>query len=132
MNNEQLLLAVSDMMEQKLLAVSDMMEQKLLAVSDVMEQKLLDMSNVMEQKLDEKLEPVYDRLDRIENRLDKVENRLDKVESEISALKCGQREIREELRKLNTKVNETYEIALDAFGTSTENRHWLEKSKLPM
>lgn len=128
MNNEQLLLAVSDMME-----------QKLLDVSNVMEQKFLDVSNVMEQKLDEKLAPVYDRLDRIENRLDKVEsrldkveNRLDKVESEISALKCGQREIREELQKLNTKVNETYEIALDAFGTSTENRHWLEKSKLPM
>lgn len=125
MNNEQLLLAVSDMMEQKLLDMSNVMEQKLLAVSNEMEQKLLAVSNMMEQKLDEKLAPVYDRLDRIENR-------LDKVESEISALKCGQREIREELRKLNTKVNETYEIALDAFGTSTENRHWLEKSKLPM
>lgn len=103
MNNEELLLAVSDMMEQKLLAVSD----------------------AMDKKLDEKLTPVYDRLDRIEIR-------LDEVESEISALKCGQREIREDLRKLTAKVNETHGIALDAFGTSTENRHWLEKSKLPM
>jgi len=83
-------------------------------------------------KVDSRLDGVENRLDRVENRLDKVENRLDKVESEISALKVGQKELSKELRKVKDKVNATYEIALDAWGQSTENRVWLEeKAEMP-
>lgn len=70
--------------------------------------------------MDNKLQPVHERLD-------KVEIRLDKLESEVSALKAGQRDLGKEIRKVRDKVNDTYEIALDAWGQSTENRVWLEE-----
>lgn len=63
----------------------------------------------------------------MDNKLQPVHNRLDKIESEISALKTGQRELKEEVREVKNKVNDTYDLALDAWGQSTENRYWLEK-----
>lgn len=69
--------------------------------------------------MDQKLQP-------INNRLDKMDIRLDKIESEMSSLKAGQISLKKELREVNHKVSDTYELALDAWGTSTENRNWLE------
>ena len=70
--------------------------------------------------MDSKLQP-------INSRLDNVDSRLDKIESEVSTLKAGQRELKKEIRELKDKVNDTYDLALDAWGQSTENRYWLEK-----
>lgn len=87
--------------------------------------------------LDLKLEPIHSRLDnvesrldRVESRLDRVENRLDKLESEVSGLKIGQVEIKNNIIELDRKISDTYQLALDAWGTSTENRTWLEQSRL--
>ena len=79
-------------------------------------------SEMMDKKLDDKLKPINDRLDKMDNRLDKMDNRLDKMESNISALKVSQRAIKD-------KVTDTYNLALEAWGQSTENRHWLENEK---
>jgi len=35
-------------------------------------------------------------------------------------------ELKKEIREVKHKVNDTYELALDAWGKSTENRVWLE------
>lgn len=74
------------------------------------------------------LMPINDRLDRMDKRLDGMDNRLDKIDSEVSSLKSGQLDIRKDLKNLDRKVSSTYELALDAWGNSTENRKWLEKS----
>lgn len=58
--------------------------------------------------------------------LEPIHCRLDKLESQVSALTVGQVEIRKDLKTLDEKVTETYNLALDAWGTSTENRKWLE------
>lgn len=86
-------------------------------------------SDMMDKKLDDKLKPINDRLDKMDgrldkmdNRLDKMDNRLDKIESDVSALKVSQRAIKD-------KVTDTYNLALEAWGQSTENRHWLENEK---
>jgi len=63
----------------------------------------------------------------MDNKLQPINNRLDRIESEVSALKAGQRELKKEVRELKDKVNDTYDLALDAWGQSTENRYWLEK-----
>ncbi len=93
------------------------------------EQLLLAMSNMLDKKLDEKLQPIHNRLDAMENRLDKMENRLDKIESEVSALKAGQIELSKEVKQLKIKVEDTYDLALEAWGRSVENRKWLEAKK---
>lgn len=115
--------------KEDLQAIGDLIDTKL---EEKLEQKLEEKLNA---KFDEKLEPINNRLDRIEGRLDKVEgkiekieNRLDKVESEVSSLKAGQIEIRKDIQKVDAKVSETYDIALDAWGRSKENRNWLENA----
>ena len=76
-------------------------------------------------KFEEKFAPINDRLSNIELR-------LDRVESEVSAVKSNQIDMRNELKEVDIKVSATYELALDAWGTSTENRHVIEKSNLTM
>lgn len=73
------------------------------------------------------LQPINNRLDNMDSRLEKMENRLDKLESEVSALKVEQKEIEENLQVVKDKVTDTYELALEAWGQSTENRTWLKE-----
>ena len=77
--------------------------------------------------IDKRLDGIDERLDGVEGRLDKLENRVDKLDSEVSALKSGQLEIRKDLKALDRKISDTYELALDAWGQSTENRTWFER-----
>ena len=72
--------------------------------------------------MDQKLQPINNRLDNIDNRLDGMDNRLDKLESQVSALRSVQLE-------MHKKLSETHQLALDAWGTSFENRKWLENPK---
>lgn len=76
------------------------------------------------------LQPINNRLDKMDNRLDKMDCRLDKIESEVSALKIGQTKLEQQIKEVNRKVSETYELALEAWGTGTENRTWLENANL--
>ena len=80
--------------------------------------------------MDNRLDGMDSRLDKMDIRLDKMDIRLDKIESEVSALHANQIEFNKELKKLDRKVSDTYELALEAWGTSTENRMWLESDKL--
>ena len=76
------------------------------------EQLLQAISEMMVEKLKQSLQP--------------INNRLEKFESEMSAMRVGQKELKKELREVKDKVNDTYKLAHDAWGTSTENRTWLE------
>lgn len=94
-------------------------------------------SDMMDKKLDERLSPINTRLDNMDSRLNNMDSRLEKLESDTLALKAGQnrivekqRELRQDIKKLDDKVTNTYDLALDAWGTSTENRNWLENDKL--
>lgn len=82
-------------------------------------QDLLAISELMDQKL----QP-------ISNRLDTMDNRLDKLESEVSSLKVGQIEVRKDLKEMDHKISDTYHLALDAWGTSTENRTWINENRI--
>ena len=82
------------------------------------------------QLMDQKIQPLHHRLDLMDNRLDNMDSRLDKLESNVSALKAGQIDLRKSLNGVDRKVSETYKLALDAWGTSAENRVWLENNTL--
>lgn len=94
----------------------------LMAISQLMDQKI--------QPIHHRLDCIDGRLDQVDNRLDQVDNRLDRLESNVSALKAGQIDLRQCLKEVNLKVSDTYKLALDAWGTSVENRNWLEKNML--
>lgn len=73
--------------------------------------------------LDVKLQP-------IDHRLGNVENRLGRLEADVSAVKKGQAEMLGDIIKLDRKISDAYQLALDAWGQSTENRSWLEQGRL--
>ena len=72
------------------------------------------------------IEPINNRLDKIEAEIEPINSRLDKLESEVSALRAGQLDIRKDIKQVDKRVSDTYNLALEAWGTSTENRKWLE------
>lgn len=99
--------------------------EDLQALSGLMDQKLQPINNRLD-NMDTRLDSMDTRLDNMDTRLDKMDSRLDKLELEVGSLKVGQISLKKELREVNHKVSDTYELALDAWGTSTENRNWLE------
>lgn len=78
-------------------------------------------------KIDGRLDKLDGRVDKLEGRLGKVESRLDKVELQVADLISGQMELKKEIKEINLKVSNTYDLALEAWGKTTENRKWLEK-----
>lgn len=66
--------------------------------------------------MDSRLDGIDSRFDGMYSRFDRMENRLEKLESEVSPLKVGQIELVKELREVNDKVSDTYNLALDAWG----------------
>ena len=101
----------------------------LMAISQLMDQKIQPIHHRLD-CIDGRLDQVDNRLDCMDSRLDQVDNRLDRLESNVSALKAGQIDLRQCLKEVNLKVSDTYKLALDAWGTSVENRNWLEKNML--
>lgn len=80
--------------------------------------------------MDTRLDGIDTRLGEMDNRLNKMNNRLEKVESQVSALRAGQIDIRKEIKEVDIKVALNYQLALDAWGTSVENRKWLEEGSV--
>lgn len=71
-----------------------------------------------------------EKLDLILSRLDSIESEMLGMKQKIDKVSLGQIEIKKEIIMLNRKISDTYDVALDALGTSTENRTWLEKGTL--
>ena len=122
-----------------LMAISQLMDQKVQPIHhrlDCMDGRLnriderLDHMDSRLNRMDERLDHMDERLDHMDERLDQVDNRLDRLESNVSALKTGQIDLRQCLKEVNLKVSDTYKLALDAWGTSMENRNWLERNVL--
>lgn len=76
--------------------------------------------------LDTKVSGLDAKVSSLESDMKTVKNRLDKIDSEVSALRVGQIELHKEIKQVDKRVSETYNLALEAWGTSTENRKWLE------
>ena len=58
----------------------------------------------------------------MDQKLQPINDRLDKIESEVLVLK-------KETRVIKDKVSDTDNLALEAWGQSTENRTWLEQNQ---
>ncbi len=113
MENEQLLMALSEMMDQKL----EPIHHKL----DGMESRM----NHMKTRMDR----MEDSMDHMKTRMDQMEGRMDKVESQVSALRAGQLEMSRDIKKLSSQIDKANQLALDAWGRGVENRKWLESER---
>ncbi|MCB6611094.1 hypothetical protein V3C10_14445 [[Clostridium] symbiosum] len=77
--------------------------------------------------LDTRVEDLDHRMENVERRMESVESRLDKLESDTASLKARQLSLRKDIKILDQKVQGTYELALEAWGKSTENRMLIQE-----
>ena len=71
-----------------------------------------------------------EKLDLLLTKVQGMENEMQGMKKKLDKLSLGQLEIRKEIIMLNRKISDTYDVAFDALGTSTENREWLQKGTL--
>ena len=135
MYDQELLHAISDLLDEKLnAAIGSRFEEidarfaGIDARFDRME-KRLDGIDARLDGIDARLDRIEERQDRMEERQDRMELRLEKVESVVSALQHGQMEMHKELKNLSDRVENTYMLALEAWGSCMENRNLLEASR---
>ena len=134
MDNQELLQAISDLLDEKLDARIGSRFEEIDARFDSMEKRLdgidarLDGIDARLDGIDARLDRIEERQDRMEERQDRMELRLEKVESVVSALQHGQMEMHKELKNLSARVESTYMLALEAWGNSMENRSLLKAS----
>ena len=112
-------------------------KEDLKALSDLLDERLDKRLEPMEKKLDKiesrldtienRLDTIENRLDTIESRLDKVESRLDRLETDVAAVKKGLTEVRGAQIKMDRRISDIYNLALDAWGQGVENRAWLQR-----
>lgn len=78
----------------------------------------------------EKLDLLLIKVQGIEIETQGMRSEIQGIKEKMNKLSLGQSEIRKEIIMLNRKISDTYNVALDALGTSTENRSWLENGTL--
>ncbi len=66
----------------------------------------------------------------IKTEIKDIQNDARTIKERVSRLEVGQSELKRELYKINRKIDDTYNLALDALGMSAENREWLENGTL--
>lgn len=57
-------------------------------------------------------------------------NDILEIKQKINRIEVGQSEMKRELFRIDRKISDTYNLALDALGMSEENRKWLENGSL--
>lgn len=112
-------------------------KEELKALSDLLDEKLDKRLAPIEKKLDKiegRLDAIETRLDKVEGRLDameirleKVEGRLDRLETDVAAVKKGLTEVRGAQIKIDRRISDIYNLALDAWGQGVESRAWLQR-----
>ena len=78
----------------------------------------------------EKLDLLLTEIQSIKGKMQDMKSKMQSMKEKIDKLSMGQLEIKKEIYMLNRKISDTYNVALDALGTSAENRTWLEKGAL--
>lgn len=78
----------------------------------------------------EKLDLILNKVQGIEAEMQDMKTDIQGIKQRVDKLALGQSEIQKEIYMLNRKISDTYNVALDALGTSAENRTWLEHGTL--
>lgn len=78
------------------------------------------------------LQSLLDKMSNLETDLLEIKNnQIDlqefrKLQSDLDEVKNNQIETRIELYRIDRKISDTYNLALDAWGQNAENKEWLE------
>ena len=66
----------------------------------------------------EKLDLLLTKVQGMENEMQGIKDEMQGMKKKIDKISLGQLEIKKEIIMLNRKISDTYDVALDALGTS--------------
>lgn len=104
MNNEELLNAISEMIDEKL---DKKLDERFDAFGRQMDEKLDKKLDAMEQRFDGKLDAMNKRLEYIEFKQDHTINQLNNLQLDIQ---IKERDIRKDIRRLNDTLETVVEV----------------------
>lgn len=104
MNNEELLIAISEMIDEKL---DKKLDERFEAFGRRMDEKLDKRFEAFGRQIDEKLEAMDKRLEYIEFKQDHTINRLNNLQLDIQ---IKERDIRRDIRRINDTLETVVEI----------------------
>ncbi len=90
----------------------------------------LDLLLTKVQGMETEMQGMKEDMQGMKTEMQGIKDEVQGMKKKLDKLSLGQLEIRKEIIMLNRKISDTYDVALDALGTSTENRVWLEKGTL--
>ena len=90
----------------------------------------LDLLLTKVQGMETEMQGMKEDMQGMKTEMQGIKDEVQGMKKKLDKLSLGQLEIRKEIIMLNRKISDTYDVALDALGTSTENREWLEKGTL--
>lgn len=96
---------------------------------DLLLTKVQGMETEMKGMKDE-MQGIKDEVQGMKTEMQDMKDEMQGMKKKLDKLSLGQLEIKKEIIMLNRKISDTYDVALDALGTSTENREWLQKGTL--
>ena len=82
------------------------------------------------QDMKSEMQDMKSEMQDMKSEMQNMKSEMQNMKENIDKLSMGQLEIKKEIYMLNRKISDTYNVALDALGTSAENRTWLEKGAL--
>lgn len=90
----------------------------------------LDLLLTKVQGMETEMQGMKEDMQGMKTEMQGIKDEVQGMKKKLDKLSSGQLEIRKEIIMLNRKISDTYEVALDALGTSTQNREWLQKGTL--
>lgn len=127
--------------KEDLQAISELMDVKLHPINSRFDRIESDISELKagQAEIRGELTEVKGDMVEVKEELTEVKEELIEVKKDVAKVKGDMVEVKEDVTKVKgdmvevkRKVSYTYQLALDAWGTSTENRTWLEKNRFPM
>lgn len=80
----------------------------------------------------EKLDLIISEMQGMKADIQGIKADIQGMKTKIDKLALGQLAIKKDIYMIERRINDTYNVALDALGMSAENRKWLETGTLMM
>lgn len=96
MTNNELLLAISDIMDKKIKPIETRM--------DSMEETLTERIDMVEKRLDTKIDLLEERLEHLEERFDQMDTRVDHLEARFDQMDTQVQDLSFQVRKINIEL----------------------------
>ena len=125
MGNNELLTAISSMLDEKIGCAIKLGLQPLYEKMEIIENRMDSLEHRME-AMENRMDPIENRINSIENRIDSIENRIDSIESQISDINERINSMGNQISDINDRIDSMNNQIILIDGKLTDTRLHIE------